>query len=311
MSDRLLFTVLDEDAGRLDHFLTGRIPDFSRSRLQNIIRDGRVTVDGAPAHKTGQAVESGMQIEIDLPPAQPAAIQPEPIPLDVVFENADLLVVDKPAGMVVHPSAGHMSGTLVNAALAHAPDMAGIGGEIRPGVVHRLDKDTSGLILLAKNDRTHRFLQAQFRDRSVEKAYLALVDGRPPTIVGRVEAAIGRDNHNRKRMSVVSPNRGREAVTEYRTLEEFADHTLLEAHPVTGRTHQIRVHLAFIGCPVAGDTIYGNKKRTLKIKRHFLHAVRIRVRLPGEKEPRLFDAPLPVNLANLLDDLRRKRPAKD
>jgi 23S rRNA pseudouridine1911/1915/1917 synthase len=309
VSDRVLLTVSDEEAGRLDHFLTGRIPDFSRSRLQNIIRDGGVRVDGAPAQKTGQAVESGMRIEIDLPPAQPAAIEAEPIPLDVVFENADLLVVDKPAGMVVHPSAGHVSGTLVNAALAHAPDMAGIGGEIRPGVVHRLDKDTSGLILLAKNDRTHGFLQAQFRDRSVEKVYLALVDGRPPTLVGRVEAAIGRDNHNRKRMSVVSPNRGREAVTEYRTLEEFADHTLLEAHPVTGRTHQIRVHLAFIGCPVAGDTVYGQKKRTLKIKRHFLHAARIRVRLPDEETDRWFEAPLPANLANLLDDLRRKRPA--
>jgi 23S rRNA pseudouridine1911/1915/1917 synthase len=206
--------------------------------------------------------------------------------------------------MVVHPSAGHATGTLVNAALAHAPDMAGIGGEIRPGVVHRLDKDTSGLILIAKNDRTHRFLQKQFRDRTVEKVYLALVDGRPATPKGIVEAAIGRDNHNRKRMSVVTPNRGREAVTEYRTLETFADHTLLEAHPVTGRTHQIRVHLAFIGCPVAGDTIYGHKKRTLKIKRHFLHAARIRVRLPDH----IFEAPLPPNLANLLDDLRRKRP---
>ena len=308
MPEWVRLTVAGDQEGRLDHFLTERIPGFSRSRLQNIIRDGSVLVDGQPAHKTGQAVEAGMLVEIHLPPPQPAALEPEPIPLDVVFEDDDLLVVSKPAGMVVHPSAGHSTGTLVNAALAHAPDMAGIGGEIRPGVVHRLDKDTSGLILMAKNDRTHRFLQKQFRDRTVEKVYLALVDGRPATPKGIVDAAIGRDNHNRKRMSVVTPNRGREAVTEYRTVEMFADHTLLEAHPVTGRTHQIRVHLAFIGCPVAGDTVYGHKKRTLKIKRHFLHAARIRVRLPDEETDRTFEAPLPPNLANLLDDLRRKRP---
>jgi 23S rRNA pseudouridine1911/1915/1917 synthase len=311
VSEQTLFTVADTEAGRLDHFLTERIPDFSRSRLQNIIRDGGVQVNGAPAKKTGQMLEPGMLVSIDLPPVKAAALEPEPIPLDVVYEDANLLVVTKPAGMVVHPSAGHQTGTLVNAALAHAPDITGIGGEIRPGVVHRLDKDTSGLILLAKNDRTHRFNQSQFRDRTVEKTYLALVDGRPSTPKGIVDAAIGRDNGNRKRMAVVTPNRGRAAVTEYRTLEEFADHTLLEAHPVTGRTHQIRVHLAFIGCPVAGDTVYGQKKRTLKIKRHFLHAVRITVRLPDEDEARRFEAPLPANLANLLDDLRRKRPAAD
>jgi 23S rRNA pseudouridine1911/1915/1917 synthase len=309
VSERIRFTVSDEDAGRLDHFLTGRLPEFSRSRLQTIIRDGAVQIDGAPAQKTGQQIEAGALVEIDLPPIRPAAVEPESIPLDVVFENGDVLIVDKPAGMVVHPSAGHSSGTLVNAALAHAPDITGIGGEIRPGIVHRLDKDTSGLILLAKNDLTHRFLQAQFKNRTVEKVYLALVDGQPATPEGRIEAAIGRDTRNRKKMSIVPPNRGREAVTEYHTLETFRDHTLLEVHPVTGRTHQIRLHLAFIGCPVAGDTIYGHKKATLKIKRHFLHAARIRVRLPGEAEPRLFEAPLPENLANLLEDLRRKRTA--
>lgn len=295
----------------MDHFLTAHFPELSRSRLQNIIRNGGVRVNGTTAHKTGQTVEAGMMVEVDLPPVQPVGLAPEPIPLEILFENDDLLVVDKPAGMVVHPSAGHDSGTLVNAALAHAPDMAGIGGELRPGVVHRLDKDTSGLILLAKNDRAHRFLQIQFRDRSVEKVYLALVDGRPATAEGRIETAIGRDNRNRKRMSVTSPNRGREAVTEYRTLEAFADHTLLEVHPVTGRTHQIRVHMAFIGCPVAGDMVYGHKKPTLKIRRHFLHAGRIRIRIPEEETDRLFEAPLPKNLANLLDDLRRKRPSRN
>lgn len=301
---RLLFDA--DTPQRLDHFLTAHLQGYSRSRLQNIIKDGRVTVAGVVAKKTGHMVESGMEVVIDLPPLLPSTLEAEEIPLDIVFENSDLIVVNKPAGMVVHPSAGHTTGTLVNAVLAHAPDIQGIGGEIRPGVVHRLDKDTSGLILMAKNDRTHRFLQEQFRSRSVEKIYLALVDGAPPTEVGRVDAAIGRDNHNRKRMAIVPPHRGREAVTEYHTLEVFPEYTLVEAHPVTGRTHQIRVHMAFIGSPIVGDTVYGRKKPSAKIKRHFLHAARIKIRIPGEEAPRTFEAPLPKNLANLLEDLRRK-----
>ena len=309
MVDRLQFTVGPVPPQRLDRFLADSIPQLTRSRLQKIIRDGLVRVDGVPAGKTGQVVEPGMQVEIDLPPTRSAGITPEDIPLDIVFENGDLLVVNKPAGMVVHPSAGHAGGTLVNAVLAHAPDIEGIGGEIRPGVVHRLDKLTSGLILLAKNERALNFMQGQFRDRTVHKVYLALVDGQPATPTGVIEAPIGRDNHNRKRMAVVPPNRGRAARSEYRTLERFADHTLLEVHPETGRTHQIRVHLAYIGCPIAGDTVYGRKKRSLKIKRHFLHAARLTIRIPGEEGPQTFEAQLPENLANLLDDMRRKRAA--
>ena len=307
MADRLRLTVGSGGTQRLDHYLADSIPQFTRSRLQKIIRDGRVRVDGIPAGKTGQMVEPGMLVEVDLPPTRPAGITPENIPLDIIFENDDLLVVNKPAGMVVHPSAGHPDGTLVNAVLAHAPDIEGIGGEIRPGVVHRLDKLTSGLIMLAKNERTHHFLQAQFRDRTVQKVYLALVDGMPATPTGVIDAPIGRDNHNRKRMAIVPLSRGRAARSEYRTLERFADHTLLEVHPETGRTHQIRVHLAYLGCPIAGDTVYGRKKRSLKIKRHFLHAARLTILIPGEDSPRTFEAPIPENLANLLDDLRRKR----
>jgi 23S rRNA pseudouridine1911/1915/1917 synthase len=213
--------------------------------------------------------------------------------------------VNKPAGMVVHPSPGHDHGTLVHAALGHAPQMEGIGGEERPGIVHRLDKETSGLIVIAKNEQAHRWLQDQFRDRSVEKIYLALVDGKPPTPVGRVEAPIGRKATQRKLMAVVPPAKGRDAVSEYKTLESFPAHTLLEVHPLTGRTHQIRVHLAFLGCPVTGDTVYGRKKPSLDLKRHFLHAYRLKITLPGETNPRTFEAKLPVELDSVLVSIRK------
>jgi len=213
-------------------------------------------------------------------------------------------VINKPAGMVVHPAAGHANGTLVNAVLGHDPDIEGIGGEERPGVVHRLDKETSGLILLAKNERAHRWLQDQFRLRKVEKTYLALVDGKPPTPAGRVEAHIGRDPKNRKRMSIVPASKGREAISEYKTVESFKSHTLLEFHPQTGRTHQIRLHCAFLKCPIAGDEIYGRKNSTIDAGRHFLHAYRLKIVLPGEQAPRLFEAPLPEELQRVLNRIR-------
>ncbi len=289
---------------RLDKFLVACLPDLSRSRLQGLIEDGFVTVDSRPPKKAGQMLEARSVVVVTLPPPQPSSLIPEDIPLDIVFENDDLMVVNKPAGMVVHPAAGHSGGTLVHAALAHAPEMEGIGGEQRPGVVHRLDKNTSGLILLAKNDRAHRWLQDQFRLRKIHKTYLALVDGRPPTPTGRIEAPIGRDLKTRKKMAIVSPDKGRAAVSEYQTREVFPEHTLLEVHPITGRTHQIRLHLAFIGCPVAGDTIYGRRAPSVALKRHFLHAARLEVRLPGEKIARIFEAPLPPELEATLAQLR-------
>ncbi len=305
MADRLVeFRFDSEKEERLDHFLVACLPEFSRSRIQGLIKDGLVTVDGAAAKKSGQKLGLGALVTVRILPPQPSALQPEDIPLDIVFENDDLMVVDKPAGMVVHPSAGHEHGTLVHAALAHAPEMGGISGEIRPGVVHRLDKDTSGLILLAKNDRALHWLQEQFRERTVQKVYLALVDGAPPTPKGRVEAPIGRDPAHRKKMAVVSLGRGREAVSEYRTLETFAAHTLLEFRPHTGRTHQIRLHCAFLGCPIVGDTLYGHRKQSVKLSRHFLHAVRLTITLPGEREPRTFVAPLPAELESVLEFLR-------
>jgi len=305
MNDRIVEMVFEKSSGeRLDKFLVERLPEFSRSRLQGLIADGFVNVDGRPAKKAGQVVENGQRVLVRIPPPAPGGLIPEDIPLDVVFENEDLLIVNKPAGMVVHPAAGHASGTLVNAVLGYDPDMEGIGGEERPGLVHRLDKDTSGLIVLAKNDEAHRWLQEQFRLRKVEKTYLALVDGKPPTPSGRVEAAIGRDPRNRKKMTVLPASKGREAISEYKTLESFKEHTLLEFHPLTGRTHQIRLHCAFLKCPIVGDEVYGRKNTSLKIGRHFLHAYRLKITLPGEKQPRTFEAGLPEELYLVLERLR-------
>ena len=305
MSDRVIeFHYRAEQAGRLDKFLVTQMPDFSRTRLQGLIKDGFVLVDQELAHKGGKILESGAVVLVRVPPPEPSGITPEAIPLDVVFENDDLLVVNKPAGMAVHPSTGHASGTLVNAALAHAPQVDGVGGELRPGIVHRLDKNTSGLILLAKNDLTHRTLQDQFRARRVTKVYLALVDGKPPTPQGRIEAPVGRDTSHRKKMAIVFLEKGREAVSDYHTLETFPHHTFLEIHPITGRTHQIRLHLSFIGCPVVGDTIYGFRRPSLPLDRHFLHASRLTVTLPGESQPRIFEATLPQDLSSILEGLR-------
>ena len=299
------FEYNQQEPQRLDKFLVSCLPEFSRSRIQGLIKDGLIMVNNNLPHKAGQILEKHSVIQVRIPPTAPSNLTPEAIPLQIVFENDDLIVVNKPAGMVVHPAAGHQSGTLVHAALAHAPEMEGIGGEQRPGVVHRLDKDTSGLILMAKNDRTHRWLQDQFRLRKVEKTYLALVDGHLPTPTGLIEAPIGRDVRVRKKMAVVSPAKGRQAISEYKTLEIFANHTLVEVHPLTGRTHQIRLHMAYMGCPITGDVIYGHRKPTIHLKRHFLHAAQLKIRLRGEDQAQLFKAPLPEELEKVLLQLRQ------
>lgn len=302
--DRLERFLVPAAGGRLDRILTVMLPGESRSRLQKLIREGAVLVNGSPVTKTGFALRGGESLSIRIPAPAPASLTPEPIPLDILFENDVLLVVNKPPGIVVHPSAGHSHGTLVHAVLAHAPDLSGIGDERRPGVVHRLDKDTSGLILFAKNAAAQRALQREFHDRRVEKVYLALVDGVPPTPTGRIEAPIGRDPRHRQRMAVVPQSRGRDAQTYYRTLERFDEYSLLELHPRTGRTHQIRVHLAFLGCPVTGDRVYGRRKAGLPVSRQMLHAQSLRITLPGESEPRLFKAPLPADFDDALAALR-------
>jgi len=317
--DERLETFHYTDTGeRLDKYLTTCLPEFSRSRIAGLIDEGFVLVNGQTAKKAGHKLDAGDVVEVRIPPPQPSSLVPEQIPLDVIFENDELIVVNKPAGMVVHPAAGHGNGTLVNAVLGYDPEMEGIGGEERPGLVHRLDKDTSGLIVLARNERAHRWLQDQFRERKVEKTYLALVDGRPPTPSGRVEAPIGRDPSHRKRMAVIPPGSpnpertgasktrtgGREAISEYHTLETFAAHTLLEFHPLTGRTHQIRLHCAFLGCPIVADPVYGHRHPSLPLERHFLHAHKLKIILPGEKVPRVFEAQLPSELEQILDGLR-------
>jgi 23S rRNA pseudouridine1911/1915/1917 synthase len=284
---------------RLDRYLVEQIPDLSRSRLHALIQDGQVTLDGHPA-RPADKVNPGDEIEIAIPPPAATELIAESIPLDLIYEDADLVVVNKPAGLVVHPAPGHTSGTLVNALLSRIPDLAGIGGELRPGIVHRLDKDTSGLIVVAKNERAQRLLAAQLRDRQMDKRYLALVDGAPNTETGTVEAPIARDPRHPQRMGVVPG--GRVAVTHFRVLERFHRHTLLECKPVTGRTHQIRVHLAAIGCPVAADATYGRKTPTLPLARHFLHAARLTFRLPSG-DSRTFEAPLPGDLQATLEVL--------
>jgi 23S rRNA pseudouridine1911/1915/1917 synthase len=307
MDERLLHFIFDrEPVERLDKFLVEQLPEFSRSRIQGLIAAGMVRVDNQPARKAGQVLDKGREITVHIPPPTASSIAAEDIPLKIIFENDDLMIVDKPAGMVVHPAAGHASGTLVNAALGYDPEFGEIGGEERPGVVHRLDKDTSGLIVLAKNDAAHRWLQDQFRNRKVEKIYIALVDGHPPSPTGRVEGAIGRDPSHRKKMAILPPGKGREAISEYRTLESFKLHTLLEFRPLTGRTHQIRLHCAFLGCPIVGDKVYGRKSQQIQIDRHFLHAARLKIILPKEKTVSEFEAPLPPELQEVLDGLHNR-----
>lgn len=297
-----------EGAGleRLDRLIVAELPELSRTQVQRLIEDGFVQVDTVVITKPAQRVAAPAQVLVRIPPAAPSSHQAEDIPLDILFENANLLVINKPAGMVVHPAAGHNAGTLVNAVLGHDPDLEGVGDEQRPGIVHRLDKDTSGLILVAKNDLAHRELQRQFKEREVVKTYVALLDGHPPTDTGRIEASIGRDIRNRKQMAIVPSQHGRAAVTEYKVTEQFHMHTLVEAHPLTGRTHQLRLHFAYLRCPIAGDTIYGRRTSTVQLRRHFLHAAELRFTLPGSGQPVHFEAPLPPELQRVLRALADK-----
>jgi 23S rRNA pseudouridine1911/1915/1917 synthase len=294
-------TILGE---RLDKLIAVELIDLSRTQIQRLIEEGFVAVDGRVVVKPAQRLEREARVTVRIPPPAPTTHLAESIPLDILFENDDVLVVNKPAGMVVHPAAGHGRGTLVNAVLGYDSELEGVGDEQRPGIVHRLDKETSGVIVIAKNDSAHRDLQRQFQNRLVEKVYVALLDGRPPTDTGRIEAAIGRDPRDRKRMAIVPEAQGRAAITEYVVREKFAAHTLVEAHPLTGRTHQIRLHFAYLKCPIVGDAAYGRKKPSLPIERHFLHAARLTFTLPGARAPETFEAPLPDDLARVLKSLR-------
>ncbi len=296
------FEFIAEAAGeRLDKALAGRLKDLSRVQIQHLIREGLVTINGA-ATKASYRIVGGETVVVRVPMENdPGAPQPEDIPLTVLYEDAQLAVIDKPAGIVVHPSYGHKSGTLVNAILARWPQTADFGAVDRAGIVHRLDKDTSGVILVAKTAGVLDHLRAQFKARTVTKRYLALVEGMPKTPEGIVDAPVGRDPNQRKRMAVTRA--GREAVTEFRVLETYAYYSLVEIFLKTGRTHQIRVHMAFIGHPVAGDTVYGRRKQRIKMKRHFLHAAQITCVLPDSGEALTVEAPLPVPLQDVLNKL--------
>ena len=291
---------------RLDVFLAESLANHSRAQIQRLIEAGHVLVDGQPPTKTGLKLQGGEHIIVNVPPPAPSRLQAETLPLNIIYEDHNLLVIDKPAGMVVHPAPGHSSGTLVNAVLGHVPDIEGVGGEKRPGLVHRLDKDTSGLIVVAKNEITHRFLQTQFKDRTVRKVYHALLYRSLPTPTGRIEAPIGRDANHRQRMAVTTLDKGREAVTEYHVLHQFTHHTYVSAEPKTGRTHQIRVHFAYMNCPIVGDTLYAGPlaRQSLPglprgLTRQFLHAAELTLKLP-DNQTRTFRSPLPADLHSLL-----------
>lgn len=284
---------------RLDKYLTEVLAQFSRAYLQRLIRQGQVLINGQMA-KASQKLDKSDKITVEFPtpPGHPLA---EPIPLAVIYEDQDVLVIDKPAGLTVHPAPGHPSHTLVNAILAHCPRLT-IGNELmRPGIVHRLDKDTSGLMVIAKNDAAREYLAAQFKSRTVTKRYLVLVQGRLSPEQGTVEAPIGRDPHSRKRMAIVEA--GKEAVTQYQVRKYLDNYTLVEVSPVTGRTHQIRIHLSAIGCPVVGDPTYGIKSAHLN--RQFVHAHRLGFRLPSTKQYQEFSSPLPADLEQALELLAR------
>lgn len=299
-----------ERAGeRLDRFLSEHDPRLSRARVQRLILEGRVRVGGL-AVKPHFRLRAGQEVAVTVPAPVPSAVLPEPIPLDIVYEDPDLLVLNKPAGLVVHPAAGARSGTLVNALLHHCRDLSGIGGVERPGIVHRLDKGTSGLILVAKNDEAHRHLSREIKARRVSRRYLALVAGAPPHSRGRVEAPIGRHATQRTRMAVVSRG-GRPAVTHYEVLKEVGGFSFLRLTLETGRTHQIRVHMAHLGCPVAGDPTYGGRRqgrrgkgeRGIGLRRPFLHAYRLEFKHPRSGKAMVFEIPLPPDLQGVLGAL--------
>jgi 23S rRNA pseudouridine1911/1915/1917 synthase len=307
-----LIVETSEPGNRLDRWLQHRFPHISRGAFQRLIAQAHLRVNGRPVKAT-HAPRAGETITIAWPPPEPAEARPQPLPLEVLYEDAHLLVVNKAAGMPVHPSLGHEVGTLVNALLYHcAGNLSGIGGVARPGIVHRLDLDTSGCLVVAKDDPTHLDLSGQFAGRDVEKLYVALVCGHPLPEAGDIRAAIARHPTHRKRMAVAE-SLGREAWTSYRTLERLQDSALVEARLHTGRTHQIRVHFKHIRCPLVGDTTYG-KRQNLRLQeehgfaapRQMLHAWRLAFQHPQTGQRLRFEAPWPEDFRNTLEQLRER-----
>lgn len=305
---RRLIVESAEPAERLDAYIARQLPDLSRSRVAKLLEEGRVRLNGRVPRKSERPTP-GDTIEIELPAPEPTGIEPEAIPLQIVYEDADLLIVDKPAGLVVHPAPGHRSGTLVNALLHHVTDLSGVGGRLRPGIVHRLDKDTSGLLVVAKTDEAHRALSLALKRREITRAYLVAAWGHLASETQTVDAPIGRSASDRKRMAVVES--GRPAVTHFERVERWVAADLLRARLETGRTHQIRVHLAWIGHPVVGDPTYGGgaergisgpgrawaRAFAARVPRQFLHAAELRLRHPRTGRELHVTSPLPPDLA--------------
>jgi 23S rRNA pseudouridine1911/1915/1917 synthase len=294
--------VINQESGRIDKVLSDLLKEHSRSQIQQWLKEQNITVNGEVI-RSNYKVKAQDEIVISIPEPVELSIQAENIPLDIVYEDDDLLVVNKPQGMVVHPSAGHMTGTLVNALLYHIKDLSSINGVIRPGIVHRIDKDTSGLLMVAKNDRAHGILADQLKNKTSLRKYVALVHGEIAHDKGEINAPIGRSKNDRKMQAVIEG--GKEAVTHFEVLERFAGYTLVQLQLETGRTHQIRVHMKYIGYPVAGDPLYGPRK-TLKGQGQFLHAEVLGFKHPTTGQMMIFDAPLPDIFEKTLDQLRNK-----
>ena len=301
------------DGARLDRALADLFPDQSRSALARLIEQGHVSVDTKVAGKTSLRVAAGQSIAVEFPPPVASGVASQDLPLVVLYQDDDLAVIDKPAGLVVHPAAGHADETLVNALLFHVKDLSGVGGELRPGIVHRLDKDTSGVMVIAKNDRAHRALTEAWGTDRVRKEYLALVYGAPAKDRGTIDAAIARDPRDRKRMTVLKG--GRPAITDYEVVERFRYVSLLRCTLRTGRTHQIRVHLKHIGHPIVGDPVYSGpqwrgvpdkilQKTLASMKRQALHAVRLTFPHPVSGDVMTFEAPLPADLRGVIEAMR-------
>lgn len=310
-SEPVLLDVGDEDTGkRLDLFLAEKFPDRSRSYLGKLSTDGKVSLGLSgeslkPVRKAGQKLKAGQLVSVILPEPEVLKVEPENIPLDILYEDDDVIVVNKPKGMVVHPAAGHYTGTLVNALLYHCQgSLSGINGVLRPGIVHRIDKDTTGSLVAAKNDQAHRCLADQLREHSITRRYRAIVIGNLKSDEGVIDAPIARHPTDRKKMAVCQPGRGKEAVTHYRVLERFGNYTYIECRLETGRTHQIRVHMSHIGHPLLGDTVYGPSRCPYQLEGQTLHAMVLGFRHPSTGAYMEFTAPLPEYFEHLLKILR-------
>ncbi len=306
-NEKKILYVTEEAAGiRLDKFLADNLAGFTRSRLQNLILDGKILLDGFSVKKTGKKLKPEQVITIEIPSAKKLAIKAEDIPLDICYEDDDLIVVNKSQGMVVHPAKGHDTQTLVNALLFHCHNLSGINGVLRPGIVHRLDKDTSGLVVVAKNDNAHLNLAEQFKNKETKREYLALVYGRPSAREGTIDAPLGRHPRERKRIAVSSSATARQAVTHFSVLEKFQGTSLLRIRLETGRTHQIRVHMNYIGYPVLGDRVYGRRKDKFNLPGQALHACYLGFEHPIRKQFMEFTAEPPRAFRDLIAVLREE-----